>query len=66
MMAVVAGVRGPKQLRYCGCGRFTLQLVGSFHEYDDDGNVSKEPTEFSHLPLCPICEDEEKRKEKAA
>ena len=55
-MGLVEGIRGPDAVRYCDhCQEWPLQPVGAHYEYDEDGNINKEPTEFSHLPECPVC-----------
>jgi hypothetical protein len=60
-MPLVEGIRGPDPIRYCECGEYTLQLVGIFYT-DPDERARSLPSEYSHLgPLCPICEDEERR-----
>lgn len=51
-------VRGPEPRRFCDCWRDTLQLVGQYYEYNELGVVTGEPTEFAHLPLCVLCQDD--------
>lgn len=65
-MVMVQGVRGPDQLRWCPCGDHQLEVLGRYYA-TTAGPISEddEPIEFSHIPLCPVCQDEERRGESA-
>lgn len=54
----IQGIRGKQQLRWCACGDHILEVVGT-HYYDPEGNPAE--LEYSHRPLCPVCEDKERR-----
>lgn len=54
------GVRGPNQLRWCGCGNHQLEVLGTFRTDRTEINEAGDEVyvyEFSHRALCPVCED---------
>jgi len=55
---LVEGIQGAESIRFCEiCKQHTLQLVGSFYDFDEEGHILPGPTRFSHLPDCPVCSD---------
>lgn len=63
------GVWGPDEMRWCGCGEYTLEKWGARRSERVGLNDAGDEVwiyEYKHGPRCPICQDKEVKGERVA